>query len=108
MITGMKHLTQDSCPHCGAATRSISVNRSHTNGQQFEERSYACDYAIRWSPNFSREEGKTLCRKSDEWAETVALAVKDREVLREALTKLDISEKMRTDVKFYLRSIITD
>jgi hypothetical protein len=59
----LHHLKEEKCQHCGAGARSESVTGQHVNGQFFEERVFSCHAAIRWSPNFNRQEVVRLCEK---------------------------------------------
>lgn len=58
------HIADQTCPECGARMVSLAQTRKHTNGQWFEEAKYECDRLVVWSPNFSRLEVASTCRKS--------------------------------------------
>ena len=105
-IDSMRHLRSGVCQFCGAATKSIAVNGLHTNGQQFESRTYHCGYGVEWSPNFSRMEVTTTCPKSEEGIAAALVEARDRSELTKALEGAELSEKFRKTVMTRLEWIL--
>lgn len=60
------------CPHCKSGIVAESCRNRHTNGQGFEERTFACGCVLSWSPNFNRLETRTPCPKHPDVIEKFA------------------------------------
>lgn len=83
----IKHITDVSCPTCGSPRWEESVQSTHVNGQQFEQRGFRCGCVVGWVPNFERQETYTKCPHSKEalerrvtlnrWVDKVAAALAD-------------------------------
>lgn len=66
----LNSITTTRCPECGCSqivSESLDTNFDgsiwvHTNGAKRENRAFACGYAVRYCPNFSREEVLHKCR----------------------------------------------
>lgn len=94
----LRHLKQELCPTCGAVTVAMSRKpQNHYNGQQFEERTYACGSGVRWVPNYNAEEPFGQCRKSDEYKDIVKKRKAAHAALKAFIAALDVDDRWRND-----------
>lgn len=59
----LAHITVETCPWCKTTDVIIEErNSTHTNGERFETRTFACGYKIAWVPNYSRLQVVEPCK----------------------------------------------
>ncbi len=92
MPAKLKHLTDDNCRVCGSKTRSFEMNGEHTFGGQNEKRTYTCGAALRYSPNFSREEIVVRCPKDPLRVEEEAALERAKDELRNYIEEIGHTE----------------
>lgn len=86
------HLHDDLCPHCKAKTKCLSQDGQHCSGEWFEERTYHCGYAIRYSPNFSRQELVRPCSKDPARIKRTSERTKVKDALLAYVRMSDLDE----------------
>ena len=79
LYMNLSFIKTNKCPHCGCSfivREEVQTNtnyrgeveiRRHAHGGHWETRAFACGLAIKYSPNFEREEQASQCTKSKEY-----------------------------------------
>ena len=70
-IMELKYINIKKCPQCGCSEvvneiieTSGQQIRYHLNGKRWEQREFACGYAVRFDPNFNEMSEERHCRNS--------------------------------------------
>ena len=103
----LKHITIKQCPICGCSTiikEEIMADsgkiRTHCNGERWETRTFLCNYAIEWIPNYSDECVKNLC---DNDPKTIAIKQEKIELIKK-IDSLDIEKVWKDRFKNNINS----
>jgi len=94
----IRHITTAACPHCSARVRGEAVEGTHTNGQQFETRTFECGHIVAYVPNFRAEQVKYECPKSEARIDRLAKRQKIANKLIKLLEDSDADAKFKGDL----------
>jgi hypothetical protein len=104
----LRHITQETCA-CGAPAVADEVEhasnghiRTHSNGQRWESRTFACRHRIAWIPNFECLETQRPCRNDPAERATRFNRNRAREMLFGYLDMLDVDEEWKKAVIRYM------
>mgnify|MGYP001593859728 CR=1 FL=1 len=108
----LRHLKATTCSECGTGIMSESIEReyqrrrpkTHSNGEQWEHRTFFCGKEIQWIPNYSRQECYLPCSRTPEAEHKKALREAAILHLTEQIEKLELDNEFRERLKLYLPS----
>lgn len=101
----LAHIKFETCPYCGARAVSETQTHQHSNGQWFEDRSFACGSTLEWVPNYSDIRTKYSCPKSPEVIAAKEKLHKEGRKLIEFIDDLDIESSLKDRVARMVKDV---
>jgi hypothetical protein len=97
------------CPKCNCAMaveERVDLDglriRQHSNGGHWEYRTWACGYAVRFVPNFDREEVNGTCTEDPKYKEREKKRAKAKSAVLDYISELDVDDEFKATLTRWL------